>query len=278
MVWRRLDVTGGELLLALAIADFSNSQGEGIWPSVETLCHLTRQGERTVRRQLARFRELHWLEVVKAGGLVGGRGRSTQYRINADWIKGAELAGFKDAAHGNYAEEKPANLAGLPGAQPVDENAKGCHPRHERVPSATVNPATAMAGNPSLPTNDPKSAPTRATPSGSRGAKTPEPAPYNPDERRAYWQARARGWVVTECRAMEITKYGEAPRFEDLPSGVRMVMPDKIEALVRLAIEWERPPSVKTFTTIVNHIEQELTLELRAFRPATVAERASAAA
>jgi hypothetical protein len=183
MVWARLDVTGGELLLALAIADFSNKHGEGIWPSVKTLGQMSRQGERTVRRQLAKFREVKWLEVVTEGGLAGGRGKTTQYRINPDWIKGAELAGFPDSKESSYADENPAKVAAFQG--------KPCQPKQETLPNGAGNPATAMADNPSGSINDPKTRARELSPTGSRSAGE-DPEALDENFARSHWWNLAR--------------------------------------------------------------------------------------
>lgn len=209
MVWRRLDVTGGELLLALAIADFSNKHGEGIWPSVKTLGQMSRQGERTVRRQLAKFRAMRWLEVIEEGGLAGGRGKTTQYRINPEWIKGAELAGFPDATDGGYPEEKAANVAGL--------TEKPGHLGQETLPNGAVNPATAMADNPSGSTNDPKSADPRANPSGSRAASGDGKNSLDEHFARSHWWNAARSYALTSAGLFGLS--GPRPEvFDEIPN------------------------------------------------------------
>jgi hypothetical protein len=203
MVWNRLNVNGGELLLALAIADFSNKHGEGIWPSVKTLGQMSRQGERTVRRQLAYFREVKWLEVVELGGLAGGRGKTTQYRINPAWIKGAELAGFPDSVEANYADVKAAKLAGLP--------EKGGQLEHETLPNGAQNPATAMADNPSGSINDPKSADPGTDPSGPGAALDKNGNPFDADASFRAWFADAHGRILALAQLN-----GFAPRGEPL--------------------------------------------------------------
>ena len=76
-VWSRLNCGGGELLLALAIADIANDDGERIYPSVEKLAIKSRQGHRTVQRQLKEFRAKGWLIVVR--GEKGGRNMSPSH-------------------------------------------------------------------------------------------------------------------------------------------------------------------------------------------------------
>ena len=48
---------GGEMLLALAIADHAHDDGTHIYPSVSALAKKTRQSERTVQYQLRKMQE-----------------------------------------------------------------------------------------------------------------------------------------------------------------------------------------------------------------------------
>jgi hypothetical protein len=90
MVRRRLDASGGELLVAVEIADAANENGEGIFVGVGRMADRSRQDPRTVQRQLKRLIEVGWLQVVKRGGGVrpDGRGIPTTYRISPEWVKG----------------------------------------------------------------------------------------------------------------------------------------------------------------------------------------------
>jgi len=271
MIWKRLDVQGGELTLALALGDFANDHGESIWPSVATLCFKTRQGERTVRRQLARFRELKWLEIVKQGG---GAGQTTLYRINPEWIKGANLAGFPDLKCREFADEKGADLAGI--------KEKPCHPGHETLPSATENPATAVAPNPSGSTNKPLSAATRAIPSGSRAAKTPEEtekADLAAKQLRASWGSM----VMTSM--LGLAPFYDAARldtgkvrptgWDDLTSEARVTLPAVVSRLVDRALAWATDIPPKPDSVITAMVNDELVTELKQFRKPTRAERAA---
>jgi hypothetical protein len=135
-VWQRLNCSGGELLLALAIADISDDDGDRIYPSVATLADKTRQSERQVQRQLKKFRTRKWLQVKKAS-----KGRVTsRYRINPAWINGDILSGFPD--------KQPRHL------------------KQSTLTSETSNHDIAMSPDPSLSIKDPKSA--RKTQSVSR--------------------------------------------------------------------------------------------------------------
>jgi hypothetical protein len=141
-VWARLDCSGGELLLALALADIADDDGDRIYPSVETLAYKTRQSGRQVQRQLKRFRERGWLQVKKL--TKGGRRSTNRYRISPGWINGDILSGFPD--------QKPRHL------------------EQETVTSETRNGDIAMSPNPSLSIIEPKKR-ARKNPDGSRASE-----------------------------------------------------------------------------------------------------------
>lgn len=123
-VFDRYPNGGGEMLLALALADHASDDGTRVFPSVKALSEKTRQSERTVQYQLRRMEEIGWLILVGAGN--GGRSMSREYRISLDWIKGAEIAPFQKGATDDI---KGAN-----------DGTKGCNPQQERVqPIAPAN-------------------------------------------------------------------------------------------------------------------------------------------
>ncbi|ANI21754.1 hypothetical protein AB870_26000 [Pandoraea faecigallinarum] len=93
MVFERYPTGGGEMLLALKLADNAHDDGTRIFPSVATMAARTRQSERAVQYQLRRMQKSGWLVLVRPA--VGGRGQSgmpAEYRINPLWLNGAELA------------------------------------------------------------------------------------------------------------------------------------------------------------------------------------------
>jgi hypothetical protein len=143
-VWQRLNCSGGELLLALALADIADDDGDRIYPSVSTLALKTRQSDRQVQRQLKKFRSLTWLQVKKS--MKGGRSKTTRYRINPVWINGDNLSPFPD--------------------RPMPERVTF---ETERVTSETLKGDIAMSPDPSLSIREPKSA--RKTQSVSRSQK-----------------------------------------------------------------------------------------------------------
>lgn len=92
-VFKRYPNGGGEMILALALADHAHDDGTKVFPFVKSLAEKTRQSVRAVQYQLRRMEEAGWLILVNAGN--GGRGQPSEYRINPDWLKGADFAQLK---------------------------------------------------------------------------------------------------------------------------------------------------------------------------------------
>lgn len=141
-VFERYPVGGGEMILALALADHANDDGTRVFPSIESLMAKTRQARRTVQYQLRRMEESGWLILVNSGN--GGRNQHREYRINLDWINGGELPDSenKDAENAPLEEsENGANNAPLnndeKGASDdikgANDDTKGCNSEQERV-------------------------------------------------------------------------------------------------------------------------------------------------
>lgn len=132
MVFDRYPSGGGEMLLALALADHAHDDGTHIFPSIARLAEKTRQSERSVQYQLRRMEQSGWLVLVNAG--IGGRrsgfgegGRTRQYRINPEWMKGADIAPF---------------------AKGAKQALEGCKTTQERVQNGVEKGATAIAPEP----------------------------------------------------------------------------------------------------------------------------------
>ena len=127
MVFDRYPNGGGEMVLALAIADHAHDDGTSIYPSIKQLAVKTRQSERTVQYQLRRLEECGWLVLDNSGN--GGRNQRREYHIAIEWLKGADFALLpKGAIHST----KGAN-GDIKGA---DSGTKGCSQLH---PHITVN-------------------------------------------------------------------------------------------------------------------------------------------
>jgi|SRR5690349_5573304 len=140
MVWDRYPGEDHELLLALKLADFCDDNGEHIFPSIETMAEKVRRSPRAVQYQIQGMVKSGWL--IKVANAGGGRGRACEYRINPDWINGAEIAPFSSGAKGaSVAPIKRVQRTAEKGATDDTKGAtgfaKGCnglHPIHHEPP------------------------------------------------------------------------------------------------------------------------------------------------
>lgn len=148
-VFKRYPNGGGEMLLALALADHAHDDGTKVFPFVKSLADKTRQSVRSVQYQLRKMEECGWLILVNAGN--GGRGQPNEYRINPDWIKGAEIAPIKRV---QSETEKGAN----DDTKGASDDTKGCNGLH---PHITIN-------EPSVTINKPSSVKTSSEKTGNR--------------------------------------------------------------------------------------------------------------
>ena len=149
MVWDRYPGEDHELLLALKLADYCDDNGEHIFPSIETMAEKTRRSERAVQYQIKSMVERGWLILV--ANASGGRGRACEYRINPDWINGAEIApisarpkGAKVAPNKKGAtSDKKGATNDVKGATNDTKGCNGLHPIHQEPsePSENHQPA-----------------------------------------------------------------------------------------------------------------------------------------
>lgn len=128
-VFDRYPEGGGEMLVALKLADHADDDGTHIYPSINYIAEKTRQSPRAVQYQIRRMQQTGFLLLVANAG--GGRGRAREYRINPDWINGAELAPIPAGSKGaeNAPNEKGANEGGkgaTDDGKGANESAKGC--------------------------------------------------------------------------------------------------------------------------------------------------------
>ncbi len=86
-VWAYADCKGSELLILLALADFSDDYGENIYPSTTTLARKSRLSEAQARRVVQNLVKLDLIEIVEQGGWQRGRNRSNSYRIKLENLK-----------------------------------------------------------------------------------------------------------------------------------------------------------------------------------------------
>lgn len=149
MVFDRYPEGGGEMLLALKLADNAHDDGTHIFPSVETMASKTRQSERAVQYQLKRMRESGWLILVrKARGGRGTAGYPAEYRINPEWIKGADFASLKNLSTDPLVQlEKGAEIAPINSEKGANGDKKGCKTEQERVQNGTEKGAKLLHPN-----------------------------------------------------------------------------------------------------------------------------------
>jgi hypothetical protein len=141
-VFERYPGAAGEFALALALADNAHDDGSHIFPSVELMAHKSRQSVRAVQLHLARMLTSGWLLKVRNGG---GRGRCAEYRINPDWLKGADISPFSPPVQPVDNSLKGADIAPFKankGCNPTHEkgeihDTKGCNPRHPYITGRT---------------------------------------------------------------------------------------------------------------------------------------------
>jgi hypothetical protein len=135
LVWEHYPVGGGELLTALAYADHAHDDGAGIRPSVEHMARKTRQSERTIQMHVAAMRRTTWLLTMRHAG--GGRGRTTEYRINPAWI--ANPAGFAPFLAAVQTVQSSAGKGATDGM-------KGCKAFAPQPPRTVIEPTTTARG------------------------------------------------------------------------------------------------------------------------------------
>lgn len=157
-VFDRYPVGGGEMLLALALADHAHDDGTNVYPSVGKLAEKTRQSERTVQYQLRKMQAAGWLVMVRESR--GGPGQSSKYRISPAWLNGADFA---------------------PLGKPLR-----CNPEHLTVQSDAPNGATAIAPESSITIKE-TPCPNLRPDAGLQDSK-PEVKVADPDDLRlAHW-------------------------------------------------------------------------------------------
>lgn len=155
MVFDRYPDGGGEMLLALALADHADQDGLNIYPGVASLARKTRQSERTVQYQLRKMEQIGWLLLVN--NEIGGRTKTREYRINPAWLKGAILAPYNPDGAGTSTISTPlngeflkgANSASIHSVKGATGDSKGCNPEQKRVQPEAEKGATAIAPEPS---------------------------------------------------------------------------------------------------------------------------------
>ena len=161
-VWEYSQAKGGERLVLLAVADHAKHDGSGAWPSLATICAMTRFTERNVRYLLRRLEELGEL-AIEVG--TGPRGTNMYHLTLPGW---------------NPEQEEPegAKIAPAKIAPPRQNRAAGGAKFSRGGAKSRREGGQPIAPDPSLdPSVDPS-----LDPSG-RGRATPRPTleTYRPD-------------------------------------------------------------------------------------------------
>ena len=188
-VFERYPVGGGEMLLALALADHASDDGSRVYPSVKALAEKTRQSERAVQYQLRKMQQVGWLILVGAGH--GGRGMSREYRISQDWINGADFAPIKKGAN----DDIKGAIHDIKGA---NDDIKGCNGLHPHItinePSITINESSVDGACDPAPA---EKADAPALPDGrSKPTQKPKPPPATPLAIEGVPDALLADWLV----------------------------------------------------------------------------------
>lgn len=108
-VTQRYPGGGGELLVALALADNAAPDGQRIYPSIDDLAKRARLDRRTVQRHIRKMVTSGWLILVSANS--GRRGDTNRYRISPEWLAGGECVP-PAAVVRREPERKPKALTG----------------------------------------------------------------------------------------------------------------------------------------------------------------------
>lgn len=143
MVFDRYPNGGGEMLLALALADHAHDDGTHIYPGVEYLMQKTRQSERSVRYQLRDMIAAGWLIPTNDG--KGGAGNHRAFRISPLWLAGAEFSELKEKGANSAPLKKGANFA----EKGAKRDEKGCKTRPPlvNISKPSVNRPAAHKGS-----------------------------------------------------------------------------------------------------------------------------------
>jgi hypothetical protein len=158
-VARAQNLTPGQRNVLVVLAHFASwSTGRDAYPSVELLSRACGQAVRSVKRALAAARQAGYIEATSDGGIRGGRGMATVYRLTMPVAVVAEVrASVRKDGGGN-------------GDQPVTVSTFG---NGDRLDTVSVERVTTEArkGDQSLPKGGPASHPTSQYLSSNGGGR-----------------------------------------------------------------------------------------------------------
>lgn len=81
LVWKHAKVSGSELLVLLAMADYGNDDGKNIFPAMQTLGDKARLSESQTRRILKKLEKQKLIRLVEMGGWRDGRNWANEYEL-----------------------------------------------------------------------------------------------------------------------------------------------------------------------------------------------------
>lgn len=184
LTFRRLPSAGHTtLLVALALAEQADGEGNKIYPSIDLIATETRLSRRSVQYSISELEDMGFLVLVRRGG---GRNQTNEWRIDLVWLeKQTDLvvAMRREKEQKNRLPQKGARLAPLHSVdnQPVADELNGARDAHQTC----KNSATANAHNPPTP---------------SPACKPPPPVPVDELVEAALWDARANTTVRHPAR------------------------------------------------------------------------------
>lgn len=208
-VWEHSQQSGSGLLLLLAIADYTNDEGQA-WPSVSTLAAKTRLSVRQVRRLLADVEASGELEIVRTDG------SPNRYiiRLTPD----TRDRGTPDI---DVTPDKMSPLTPMTGGG--DTRDRGTPDIHDRggVTRVTGGGDIAMSPEPLLTTNEPlEKQPLRTATTSSGGGR------QRPEEHAAI------------VRSLEDNGFGFVTEMlaDDIDEALGQYAPVEIDAAIRIAV------------------------------------------
>lgn len=141
-VWEHSQAKGGERLVLLAVADHAKHDGTGAWPSLATICTMTRFTERNVRYLLRRLEQMGEL-AIEVG--TGPRGTNMYHLTLPGWNPETE-----DAEGAKIAPAKPAPPRQKRAAGGAKISQGGAKSRTEGGQPVAPDPSLDPSGDPSM--------------------------------------------------------------------------------------------------------------------------------
>lgn len=151
LIWKHAKVSGSELLVLLAMADYGDDDGKHIFPSMKTLGDKARLSEDQTRRVLKRLEKQKLIRLVEMGGWRDGRNWANEYELRVD----------------NIAKTGVQDATSLQDATTLQDATSPRRRNHRGSANATTVPAQMQPQSPLQPLVQP--------PSGEDAAAPPTP-------------------------------------------------------------------------------------------------------